>query len=101
MLCLTPSFDLAEKSGKTIHLLKAKSKPIQSGRKKKKLPMLGTFQDFKDSKKKPMPTPPVPNLPSGPTQLFPNPARPPQGSIQQLFANAGDTVQKEAKMKNK
>ena len=82
-------------------MLKAKSKPIQSGRKKKKMPTLGTFQDYKDSKKKPMPAPPVPNLPSGPTQLFPQPARPAPGSIQQLLASANDNVQKEAKMKNK
>ena len=65
------------------------------------MPTLGTFQDFKDSKKKPMPAPPVPTLPPGPTQLFPNPARPGQASIQQMLAGAGDNVQKEAKMKNK
>ena len=44
-----------EKSGKTIHLLKARSKPIQSGRKKKKIATLSTFADYKESKKKPAP----------------------------------------------
>ena len=42
----------AEKNGKTLHLLKARSKPIQSGRKKKKIEVLGTFAQYKDSKKK-------------------------------------------------
>ena len=51
---LTFVFDLSEKSGKTIHLLKARSKPIQSGRKRKKVEVLGTWSDFKDSKKKPV-----------------------------------------------
>ena len=41
-----------EKSGNTLHLLKTKSKMIQSGRKRKKIEVLGTFAQYKDSKKK-------------------------------------------------
>ena len=40
------------KPGKTLHLLKARSKPIQSGRKRKKVPTLGTYTQYKDSKSK-------------------------------------------------
>jgi hypothetical protein len=45
----------AEKSGKTLHLLKARSKPVQCGRKRKKISTLGTFEQYKESKKKPEP----------------------------------------------
>ena len=41
--------------GKTLHLLKQKSKPVVTGRTKKKYNILGTLNDFKqaiDSKKK-------------------------------------------------
>lgn len=41
-----------EKSGKTLHLLKAKSKPQKSGRKRKVIPTLGTFSQYKESKSK-------------------------------------------------
>ena len=49
------TFIVIEKSGKTLHLLKARSKPIQSGIKRKKIATLGTFADYKESKKKPAP----------------------------------------------
>ena len=42
---------LSQKSGKTIHLLKASSKKIQSGKKRKKIPVLGTIKHYKESKK--------------------------------------------------
>lgn len=41
---------ILEKPGKTLYLLKAKSKPIQSGRKRKKIELLGTFAQYKESK---------------------------------------------------
>ena len=44
-----------EKNGKTLHLLKSKSKPVPGGRKRKKLPVLGTFEQYAESKKKPAP----------------------------------------------
>ena len=34
------------KPGKTIHLLKAASKPVVSGKKRKKIPVLGSLQDY-------------------------------------------------------
>ena len=90
-----------EKSGKTIHLLKSKSKKIEPGRKKRKIPTLGTFSDFKESKKKQFQTQKPPTPTTGPTPLFPQPPKPVQGSIQQLLAGATDNAKKEAKMSHK
>ena len=42
---------LSQKSGKTIHLLKSGSKKIQTGKKRKKIPILGTIKHYKESKK--------------------------------------------------
>ena len=39
-----------EKSGKTLHLLKAGSKKIGGTKKRKKVGLLGTFAQYKDSK---------------------------------------------------
>ena len=44
---------LAEKSGKTLHLLKSGSKPIKPRSKRKQIPVLGSLKDYHDSKKKP------------------------------------------------
>ena len=41
-----------EKNGKTLHLLKANSKPSKSGKKRKNVPIMGTFEQFTESKKK-------------------------------------------------
>ena len=48
-------FYLAEKNGKTLHLLKSSSKPSKAGKKRKEIPILGTYQQYTDSKKKPQP----------------------------------------------
>ena len=45
-----------EKNGKTLHLLKARSKPIPSMKKRRKIEILGTFGQFKESKQKPAPS---------------------------------------------
>ena len=45
-----------EKNGKTLHLLKARSKPTPSMKKRRKIEIFGTFGQYKDSKKKPMPS---------------------------------------------
>ena len=42
---------LSQKSGKTIHLLKASSKATASGKKRKKIPVLGSIKHYKESKK--------------------------------------------------
>ena len=55
---------LSQKSGKTIHLLKQSSKPAMAGKKRKKVALLGTLEQFKDSKKKPSPPPQQPVLQS-------------------------------------
>ena len=39
-----------------IHLLKSGSKASTASKKRKVVPLLGSFKDFKDSKKKPQPT---------------------------------------------
>ena len=44
-----------EKSGKTLHLLKSNSKPTKPRQKRKKVELFGTFDQYKESKKKPQP----------------------------------------------
>ena len=39
-----------EKPGKTIFLLKSKSKPHQGGKKRKEVPLLGTLQEYQSQK---------------------------------------------------
>ena len=51
-----PFFD-AEKNGKTLHLLKSASKPSKSGKPRKKVEILGSFDQYSESKKKPQPQP--------------------------------------------
>ena len=48
-------FILAEKAGKTLHLLKSGSKPIKPRSKRQKFELLGTLAQYNDSKKKPQP----------------------------------------------
>ena len=68
-----------EKNGKTLHLLKANSKPAPAGRQRKKIAVLGTFAQYKESKKKPVPQaqpasapqqPPQPPIPSSIMQFM-------------------------------
>ena len=47
----SPILSSTEKNGKTLHLLKAKSKATPAGKKRKKIALLGTFESYKDSKK--------------------------------------------------
>ena len=42
-----------EKNGKTIHLLKSVSKATQAAKPWKKVELLGTFDQYSESKKKP------------------------------------------------
>ena len=42
-----------EKNGKTIHLLKSGSKATQAAKPRKKVELLGTFDQYSESKKKP------------------------------------------------
>ena len=42
---------LIEKNGKTLHLLKSQSKSQQAAKKRKKVPLLGSFTEYKESKK--------------------------------------------------
>ena len=43
-----------EKNGKTLHLLKSGSKATQSGKTRKKVELLGSFDQYSESKKKPL-----------------------------------------------
>ena len=83
----------AEKNGKTIHLLKSASKPTPAGRKRQKIPVLGSFGEYTDSKKKAM----VSGPPAA-EQNVQNP-RPSGSSIVNYMAPAPQT--KDAKMANK
>ena len=49
---LTLSFFATEKNGKTLHLLKSGSKPTVGGKKRKQIPIMGTFGQYNESKKK-------------------------------------------------
>ena len=40
-------------NGKTLHLLKSSSKPTPAKVKRKKVPILGTYDQYSESKKKP------------------------------------------------
>ena len=52
---LTLTIISTEKSGKMIHLLKSGSKQASGQKIRKTVPLLGTFAQYKDSKKKPEP----------------------------------------------
>ena len=43
---------VSQKPGKTLYLLKSNSKVIAKGKKRKVVPLLGSFGEFKESKKK-------------------------------------------------
>ena len=49
MWCINNFFP-TEKPGKTIYLLKAKSKPHMAGKKRKVVPLLGSIQDYQTQK---------------------------------------------------
>ena len=86
-----------ERNGKTLHLLKARSKPVQSGRVRKKIPLLGTFGQYKESKGKPPPT--KPGQPSSTIQP-PNIGQPPKPDPKNLsnyFGGGGGKGKKDAK----
>ena len=51
---LIPAIISVEKNGKTLHLLKSSSKPAAASKKRKKIPIMGTFGQYKDSKSKAM-----------------------------------------------
>ena len=94
-----PFFD-AEKNGKTLHLLKSASKPSQSGKVRKKVELLGSFQQYSESKKKPQPAANV----AAPNQIPSQNSGAP--SILQMMApvpkeNVQAPKGKDAKMSNK
>ena len=84
-----PIFLSIEKNGKTLHLLKSGSKPSMGERKRKKIPILGSFGQYKDSKSKAMvqsaQSAPITTLPT--TQPAAQP-RPGQSSILNFAGSA-------------
>ena len=89
-----------EKPGKTLHLLKASSKPVPAQRVRRKVQILGTYDQYRESKKKP-----PAQGPSGNGQ--PQPGLPPIPSSIMSFmapqpnANADGKNAKDAKMAKK
>ena len=53
LLFLSILFFITERSGKTVHLLKSGSKRIATDRKRKKHELMGTIEQYKESKQKP------------------------------------------------
>ena len=58
-----------EKAGKTIHLLKEKSKPGASERKRRKIELLGTYEAYQSQKKGQAVAPQEPQGPIDPSQI--------------------------------
>jgi len=48
-LWLTLCFVCTEHKGRTVHLLKASSKPVPQERKRRKIDIAGTFQEYKSA----------------------------------------------------
>ena len=89
-----------EKNGKTLHLLKSSAKPVPAKRIKRKIPLLGNYEQYKESKKKPQlqgHTAPVQVQPGQP----PIPASILSFIAPQPNANAEGKGQKDAKMAKK
>ena len=61
-LAIQLCFQRVEKPGKTLHLLKARTKPVRIGRKRKKVEAIGTFAQYKESKSKAQTMAPGPML---------------------------------------
>ena len=83
-----------EKNGKTLHLLKARSKPIATKLKRRKIQILGTYKEYAESKKKPIP--PDPKAQAKPQGQHPQPGG--GSSILQFMAPAPNANAKDAKM---
>ena len=81
------------KTGKTLDLLKSKSKPIAAEKKRKKVPLLGSFETYQESKKKSQ-------LPTGMAQP-PNTQNLAQGAQQLLNFGAANSSQKGPAKPNK
>ena len=86
-------FVITGKTGKTLDLLKSKSKPIAAEKKRKKVPLLGSFETYQESKKKSQ-------LPTGMAQP-PNTQNLAQGAQQLLNFGAANSTQKGPAKPNK
>ena len=84
-----------------MYLLKAKSKPVQSGRKRKKIPVLGSFEQYKDSKKKPSLAKPIePASALAPPQSSQAPRVDPK-NLASYFGSGGGNQKKDSNMSQK
>ena len=88
----------SEKNGKTLHLLKQGSKRIITDRKRKKVQLMGSFTEYKDSKKKPVANPADPIANAAPPLNFGSQGPP---SIPPMFLQqaAPNQAKKDAEMK--
>ena len=91
-------FILIEKPGKTLALLKERSKPVQCGRKRKKVETLGTYAQYKESKQKPQASDSAPELSQSQPILNVEPPTDTTNDIPSLFAAAKGKGNKAAKM---
>ena len=81
-----------------MHLLKARSKPVMSGRKRKKVETLGTYAQYKESKSKAQTMAPGPML-TQPPQIHNAEAQENNaGSLSSIFAKANAKTKKAGKM---
>ena len=82
-----------EKNGKTLHLLKASSKKTSGIKQRKKVELMGTISQFKESKQKPAPGD-LKQQPSGSSliasaasMLAPKPSQPPRAKDAKMNNN--------------
>ena len=92
--------DVVEKPGKTIHLLKSNPKPVPAQRARRKIQLLGTFGEYKESKKKVPDQVPL-GLGQAQQQQPPIPASIMSLMVPQPNANAEGKNAKDAKMAKK
>ena len=86
-------FAVTEKNGKTLHLLKSSSKKTAGIKKRKKIELMGTIGQFKESKKAPAP-PSQQQQPAGSSliasaasMLAPKPSQPPRAKDAKMNNN--------------
>ena len=76
-----------------MHLLKSNSKAVATGKKRKKIPIMGTYGQYKESKQKPAPANPMP--------LQPQISQPKPGQASILNFAGANQGNKDAKMSGK
>ena len=84
-----------------MHLLKARSKPIQCGRKRKKIPTLGSFAQYKESKSKASLAQAASSAPVLIPPVINQPPKPDPKNLNTYFAGGAGNQKKDASMGHK